>query len=164
MLVAQDAHIHLGARSVYLAPLPGHTDNSIGAFVEGDKILFAGDAMLPVPHFVWGSSEDCAKSLRAIQLLKPESVVQGHGQLLLRGELAEVIEASLHYLQCVEDRVREHVDSGAPEASLLDIDIESCGISRVPLDGLVQYLHRENLRALRDGLLSGPDYDDGVAS
>jgi len=152
ILFEHDAYIHLGSRSIYIMPLPGHTHSSLGAFVEGDKILFAGDAMLPVPHFVWGSLEDYAQSLRVIQGLKPESVVQGHGQLLLRGELAEEIESSLHYLDCVRDRVQRVADRGASESALLDIDIESCGKSRVPLDGLVQYLHRENLHALHSRL------------
>jgi len=143
-----DTYIHLGARSLHITALPGHTNNCIGALVEGDKILFAGDAMLPVPYFVWGNPEDSARSLRRIRELKPESVLQGHGQLLLRGELAYEIESSLHYLECIQERVQRLVQQGAPESALLDIDIESCGKSRVPLDGLVRYLHRENLFAL----------------
>lgn len=144
----QDAHIHLGNRSLYLTALTGHTSNNIGVMVEGDKILFASDAMLPVPHIVWGDVQDSARALRTIRALKPESVVQGHGQLLLRGELALEIESSLRYLQCIQERVQELIQKGAPESALRDIDIESCGKSRVPLDGLVQYLHHENLRAL----------------
>jgi glyoxylase-like metal-dependent hydrolase (beta-lactamase superfamily II) len=148
----QDAYVHLGNRSLYLTPLTGHTSNNIGVLVEGDKILFAGDAMLPVPHVVWGDPQDSARSLRTIRALKPESVVQGHGQLLLRGELALEIESSLRYLQCIQERVLELVQKGAPESAVLNIDIESCGKSRVPLDGLVQYLHRENVLALYDQL------------
>ena len=150
-----DAHIHLGARSLYITTLPGHTNNSIGALVEGDKILFAGDAMLPVPHFVWGDIRDSARSLRTIRTLKPESVIQGHGQLLLRGELAYEIESSLEYLRCLEERVERLVQKGGPQSELYQIDIESCGKSRVPLDGLVQYLHRENLQALFARLKGG---------
>jgi glyoxylase-like metal-dependent hydrolase (beta-lactamase superfamily II) len=143
-----DTHIHLGARSLCITALPGHTHDCIGVLVEGDKILFAGDAMLPVPHFVWGDLEDCARSLRAMRALKPEIVVQGHGQLLLRGELAHEIESSLKYLECAEQQVRRLVESGGSQSSLREIEIESCGKSRVPLDGLVQHLHRENLSAL----------------
>jgi len=143
-----DMYIHLGDRSLLLTPLAGHTADSIGVMIEGDKILFAGDAMLPVPHVVWGDVEHTAHSLRTIRTLKPESVIQGHGDLLLKGELAEEIESSLQYLECLEDKVQELVDKGAPESALRDVDIESCGKSRVPLDGLVQHLHRENLAAL----------------
>jgi cyclase len=143
-----DCHMHLGDRSLLLTPLPGHSKDCIGVFVEGDKILFAGDAMLPVPHFVWGNSQDSIRSLHAIRGLRPESVIQGHGQLLLRGELAIEIDSSLQYLRCVNERVQRLVQKGASESALQGIDIESCGKSRVPLDGLVQYLHQENLLAV----------------
>ncbi len=156
-----DTYVHLGARSLHVSALPGHTDNSIGVMVEGDKILFAGDAMLPVPHFVWGSVEASAKSLRAIKGLKPESVIQGHGPLLLRGELAHEIESSLRYLECIQQKVRRLVEKGGSESALLEIDIEACGKSRVPLDGLVQYLHRENLYALYSKLRAGVKSNEG---
>jgi glyoxylase-like metal-dependent hydrolase (beta-lactamase superfamily II) len=148
----QETYIHLGARSLHIIPLAGHTDDSIGVMVEGDKILFAADAVLPVPHFVWGSLEDTVRSLRAIRALKPASVVQGHGQLLLRGELAQEIESSLHYLASLKRQVRQLVREGRPQSDLLAIDIESCAKSRLPLDGLVQYLHRENLYSLYETL------------
>ncbi len=143
-----DMYIHLGDRSLLLTPLPGHTTDSIGVLIEGDKILFAGDAMLPVPYFVWGDAGHIAHSLRTIRTLKPESVIQGHGDLLLKGELVEEIESSMRYLECVTAKVKELADQDAPESALRTIDIESCGKSRVPLDGLVQHLHRENVAAL----------------
>ena len=109
--------------------------------------------MLPVPHVVWGDLEESARSLHAIRALKPESVIQGHGQLLLRGELAIEIESSLYYLRCVRQKVQRLVREGAPESALLGIDIEACGKSRVPLDGLVQQLHQDNLFALYSHLM-----------
>ncbi|MGQ9492678.1 MAG: MBL fold metallo-hydrolase [Anaerolineae bacterium] len=143
-----DLFIHLGNRTLYLTPLPGHTKDSIGVMIEGDRILFAGDSVLPVPYIVWGDLDATVQSLRAVRALKPESVIQGHGILLLKGELAEEIESSLHYLQAIAEKVQKLVQEGAPESALAGIDIESCGKSRVPLDGLVQYLHQENLIAL----------------
>ena len=156
-----DMFIHLGERSLFLTPLPGHTQDGIGVMIEGDKILFAGDAVLPVPHIVWGDAEDTVRSLRAVRTLKPESVIQGHGDLLLKGELAEEIESSIHYLDCITERVRELVSMGAPQSALQDVDIESCGKSRVPLDGLVQFLHRDNLIALYSRLTHPNDPSNG---
>jgi cyclase len=143
-----DMYLHLGHRSLYLVHLPGHTNDSIGVFVEGAKILFAGDAVLPVPYIVWGDPEATIRSFGTVRALRPDSVVQGHGQLLLRGELAEEIESSTHYLRCINDRVRQVVEQDAPSSALYNIDIESCGKSRIPLDGLVRLLHEENLFAL----------------
>jgi glyoxylase-like metal-dependent hydrolase (beta-lactamase superfamily II) len=152
-----DMYIHLGDRSLFLTPLPGHTLDSIGVLIEGDKILFSGDAMLPVPYIVWGDAGHTAHSLRTIRGLKPESVIQGHGDLLLKGELAEEIESSMRYLECITTKVKELVEADAPESALRTIDIESCGKSRVPLDGLVQHLHRENLAALYSQLKSAEE-------
>jgi glyoxylase-like metal-dependent hydrolase (beta-lactamase superfamily II) len=146
----RDMFVHLGERSLCLTPLPGHTPDCIGVFIEGDKILFAGDAMLPVPHVAWGDIETSARSLSAIRALKPDTVIQGHGQLLLRGELAIEIESSLKYLNCIKEKVQQLVHRGASESDVLGIDIEACGKSRVPIDGLVQQLHRHNLLALYD--------------
>lgn len=148
----RDMYVHLGQRSLFLTPLPGHTSDCIGVYVEGDKILFAGDAMLPVPHVAWGEIEACARSLQTIRTLKPDTVIQGHGQLLLRGELAIEIESSLKYLKCIKEKVQQLLHKGASEGDVLRLDMEACGKSRVPLDGLVQQMHRHNLLALYDRL------------
>ena len=43
---------------------------------------------------------------------------------------------------------REVIRRGDPPSALRDIDIESCGKSRIPLDGLVSKLHLDNLVTL----------------
>jgi glyoxylase-like metal-dependent hydrolase (beta-lactamase superfamily II) len=40
----------LGDRILKLVPLPGHTLDGIGIYIEGEKILFAGDAVMALPH------------------------------------------------------------------------------------------------------------------
>ncbi len=148
IVVESDAYIHLGDRSLYITPLPGHTRDSIGVMVEGDRILFAGDAVLPVPYIVWGDAANSINSLRAVRALRPESVVQGHGDLLLKGELGEELESSIRYIETLVEAVQSMVSQNAPQSAVARIDIESCGKSRVPLDGLVQHLHRENAIAV----------------
>ncbi len=140
--------IHLGKRTLRLAHLPGHTGDSIGVMVEGDRILFSGDAVMPVPYIPWGNREQLRKSLAAVLSMKPEMIVQGHGEILLRGEVADTIESSVKYLDNIENRVAEVVKRGGSEADLGKIDIEACGRSRIPLDGLVSHLHQANLRAI----------------
>jgi cyclase len=161
----QEMYIHLGERALHLVSLPGHTRDSIGLMVEGERILFAGDAVLPVPHIVFGDVQQTLHSLRTVRSLRPESVVQGHGQLLLKGELNEELESSTQYLEAIVEKVRLLVQQGAPMTALRQIDIESCGKSRVPLDGLVQYLHAENLVALyssMSGHISRSDPPSGM--
>ena len=44
--------------------------------------------------------------------------------------------------------------SGIPRTGILDITIEECGLSRIPLGGLVQKLHQANLLTLYDAYRS----------
>jgi len=140
-----ELYVHLGARTLHLMHTPGHTDDSIVVMVEGDKILFTGDIVMPVPYIVWGDRAKSVEALQFVQDLKPENIVQGHGDILLRGELRQDIEDSICYLNSIYERVKKLVDSNAPESRLAQIDIETCGKSRIPLDGLVRQLHQANL-------------------
>ena len=144
----EEMHLHFGRRSLRLCHLPGHTADSVGVLVEGDRILFSGDAVMPVPYIPWGSREQLRGSLAEVLAMKQEMIVQGHGEILLRGEIGETVEASIAYLDNIEQHVDEVVRRGGSEADLRKIDIESCGCSRIPLDGLVSQLHQANLRAL----------------
>ena len=149
----EELTLRLGKKSVQLMLVSGHTADSIAAYVKEDKVLFAGDAVMPVPYSVWGDRGEMIESLRAIGELPLENVVQGHGEVLLRGEVAETLETSISYLETIYERVRKVVAAGRPPEVLSKIDIESCGKSRIPLNGLVQQLHEANLRSLYDSLV-----------
>jgi cyclase len=141
----RELELHLGDRSLHLMHAPGHTRDSIVIMIEGDKILFTGDLVMPVPYIVWGDWEQFRGSLRFLQDLKPESIVQGHGDILLRGELRQDLIDSLGYLDTIEGHVRDLVARRGAPSELQKIDIESCGKSRIPLDGLVKKLHQANM-------------------
>lgn len=144
--------IHLGGKNMRLMRMPGHAADLIAVYVEEDKVLFASDAVMPVPYIVWGNWEKAIESLRAIGRMGLESIVQGHGEVLLRGEINSAIESSIAYLKSIYEKVREKVTAGASRQELEQIDIESCGKSRIPLGGLVQKMHLANLRFLYDSL------------
>jgi cyclase len=146
----QEMTLRLGDRTMQLISLPGHTPDSIGVYVEEDKILFAGDAVMPVPYIVGGDRAAMIDSLRAIGQLSLENIVQGHGEVILRGEVEEALETSIFYLETIYEKVKEAVEAGAPPESVAGIDIEQCGKSRIPLNGLVQQLHEANLLYLYD--------------
>lgn len=146
----QGVTLRLGDRTMRLMPLPGHTSDSIGVYVEEDKILFTGDAVMPVPYIVEGDREALIDSLRAIGQLSLENIVQGHGEIILRGEVEGVLRTSIFYLETIYDKVKEVVEAGASPESLAEISIEQCGKSRIPLNGLVQQLHEANLLYLYD--------------
>jgi glyoxylase-like metal-dependent hydrolase (beta-lactamase superfamily II) len=104
--------------------------------------------MLPVPTIFDGDLETLVKSLERLKDLPIESVVQGHGEVILRGEVSDRIDEAVTYLYRIQDLVSEAVAEGRPQESLHEHDIESCGLSRIPLNGLVQQLHMANLMAL----------------
>ena len=129
--------------------MPGHTSDSVVVYVEGEKVLFAGDTVMPIPHIVWGDREEMKRSMQAILALKPDIVVQGHGQVLLRGEMRRTIASNTAYLDTIYEATRDVVLRGGSLDDLADdLSIERCGKSRLPLDGMVERLHRDNLNAL----------------
>ncbi len=148
MTVENSLRLSLGQQSLRLLHLPGHSADGIGVYIEGEKALVAGDCIMPVPYFVGGNRHELASTMRRIQEMEPDFVIAGHGSVLLRGEVDETIEASIAYMQTIEQRVRRIVEKGQPPSTLREIDIESCGLSRIPLDGMVSKLHLENLIAL----------------
>ena len=131
---------------------PGHSADSLSVLLREDRILFAGDMMMPLPHFVDGDIEVLARSMQGIPSMVLENVVQGHGELVLRGEIDDAVRSNLKYLDTVRKKVESLVKRGKPRAAVRDIDIESCGKSRIPLNGQVTQLHTANLLALYDRL------------
>jgi len=83
-----------------------------------------------------------------MRALRPSLLVQRHGDVRLREEITAEIHRSIDYLYNIVERVREVIRRGDPPSALRDIDIESCGKSRIPLDGLVSKLHLDNLVTL----------------
>jgi glyoxylase-like metal-dependent hydrolase (beta-lactamase superfamily II) len=148
MAFDREMHLHLGDAHLRLFHTPGHTADGISAFYAEEKILIGGDAMMPVPHIVHGDAEQLKASLKAMRALRPSFLVQGHGDVLLRGEITESIDENIAYLNSIVERVRDVIKRGDAPSSLRAIDIESCGKSRIPLDGLVAKLHLDNLVTL----------------
>ncbi len=144
--------VHLGNKTVELRHSPGHSPDSIVALIREDRVLFAGDTMMPVPYFVDGSYDDFVSSLHALRKGGFENIVQGHGEVVLRGEAEEIIQGNLDYLAAVRQHVEAALEAGEPIEALGKVSIELCGKSRIPLNGLVQDLHQANLRALYQAL------------
>jgi hypothetical protein len=71
--------------------------------------------------------------------------VQGHGDILLRGEVTSSIDANVNYLVDIQKLVDRLMAEGATKHDLLEYDIEQFNRSRIPLGGLVQQFHANNL-------------------
>jgi cyclase len=143
-----DLLLRLGEKTIHLMHAPGHTPDGIVVHLREDKVLVAGDIMTPVPFLARGETGQLIKSMRMIKSLNLENVIQGHGGVLLRGEIDETVDSNIAYIRSVERRVKALVEKGQPRSALSTIDIESVGKSRIPLGGLVQRLHTANLEYL----------------
>jgi cyclase len=141
-------NIHIGDKNIMMEHRPGHSPDLICVLVVEDRILFASDTAMPVPTIFDGSYSDLSNSLSALLEMNLDGVVRGHGEVILRGEVENLINSDLSYLGNIRKAVREVVNRGEPEATLERITIESCGKSRLPLNGFVTDLHQANLRKL----------------
>jgi glyoxylase-like metal-dependent hydrolase (beta-lactamase superfamily II) len=141
-------HLYLGNKSFELWQTPGHSQDSIVCLVKEDRVLLAADTLMPIPYFVDGSFEDYVTSLTGLRSGNFENVIQGHGDVILRGEIEEKIESDLEYLHALRNAVDTALTSGDPDKALKAIDIERCGKSRILLNGAVEQLHRQNVLAL----------------
>lgn len=143
-----DLLLRLGEKTIHLMHAPGHTPDGLMVHLREDKVLVASDTVTPVPLIAQGDPAALTKALKEIRDMNLENVVQGHGGVLLRGEIEETVDSSIAYLHNIEKRVKAIVEKGQPRSALKSIDIESCGKSRIALGGLVQRLHMANLESL----------------
>jgi glyoxylase-like metal-dependent hydrolase (beta-lactamase superfamily II) len=146
----EEMGFRLAERLIRLIHVPGHTQDSVMVYVEDSRVLFAGDTIMPVPSIVDGDLDAFRASLRKVAALPIENMVQGHGEVILRGEVQDVVRANLTYLNVIEALVTKAIKSGKSREALRRVSIESCGLSRIPLNGLVQQIHVANLLALYD--------------
>ncbi|NSW52113.1 MAG: MBL fold metallo-hydrolase [Anaerolineae bacterium] len=140
--------LQVGKKHLTIFPTPGHSPDGISVLIEEDRVLFAGDVFLPVPFIVDGDITQMRETLRLIGTISLENVVQGHGDVILRGEILDAIEDNLAYLEKIEAVVNKTITEGKPQDSLQKVQIDSCGKSRIFLNGIAEQLHQSNLRSL----------------
>ena len=140
--------LRVGKKNLIISQSRGHSLDGIAVLVEEDRILFAGDAFMPLPYIVDGDIDELMASIKYIGRMGLENIVQGHGDIILRGEIDAAVKENSNYLTCIKKAVKA-ASRRKNAIELLDqITIEECGKSRVYLGGLAQTLHQRNLRAL----------------
>lgn len=149
-------NLRVGKKSLNIIPLPGHTVDNIGVLVEEDRVLFAGDAAMSLPSIVEGDVDDLTSSLKRMAKMGLENIIQGHGDIVLRGEIDNFIKDNLAYLSNLRKAVRKASRRKYPLEVLDEATVEACGKSRVLIGGLAAELHRRNLRALYRQLYGEP--------
>jgi len=164
--------LRVGKKNLILFPTPGHSEDGISVLIEEDRVLFAADAFLPIPYFIQGDIEKLIQTLKTFITMGLENIIQGHGDIILRGEIEDTIQQNIDYLNTLKTKVRAAVNNKYPLRAAASIDVESCGKSRVLLGGLGDSLHKNNVRwllnqyATEEGidLIDSPydDFDDDI--
>jgi cyclase len=140
--------MRVGKKNLIFSQAFGHSDDGISVLVEEDRVLFAGDAFMSLPYVVDGDIDDMLASIKRIGRLGLENIIQGHGDIILRGEIDAAVKENTNYLNNIKKAVKSAGKRKNVEEYLDEITIENCGKSRVHLGGLAETLHRRNLRAL----------------
>ena len=147
--------LRVGGKTFRLIPTPGHSEDIISVYVEEDKVLFASDNVMSVPVVLDGDIEVMKASLRRLMDLGAESIVRGHGEVILRGEVQSGLQETIDYLDEIYGLAEEAVEEGRDREWLAELDAEDSGLSRVALDGRAQQLHTANLQYLYDQIKQG---------
>ena len=140
--------MRVGKKNLIFSQAFGHSEDGISVLVEEDRVLFAGDAFMSLPYVVDGDIDEMISSIKRIGRLGLENIIQGHGDIILRGEIDAAVKENLNYLNNIKKAVKSAGKRKNVDEYLDAITIEDSGKSRVHLGGLAETLHRRNLRAL----------------
>ncbi len=140
--------LRVGKKNLIIASASGHSEDGISVLVEEDRILFAGDSFMPIPYIVDGDIDENITSIKKVSRMGLENIVQGHGDIILRGEIDAAVKENLNYLTTIKKSVKSIARKKNVDELIEEITIESCGKSRVYLGGLAKSLHQRNLYAL----------------
>lgn len=143
-----ELNLRVGKKNLTILPAPGHSEDGIAVLVEEDRVLFAGDSFMPVPYIVDGDIDDIAASIKRIGRMGLENIVQGHGDIILRGEIDAAVKENLAYISNIKKFARAAARRKSSEDVLESAGLEESGKSRVYLGGLAESLHKRNMQAL----------------
>lgn len=141
-------NLRVGKKNLILLPAAGHSEDGIAVLVEEDRVLFAGDAFMPLPYIVDGDLDEIAASIRKMGRMGLENIVQGHGDIILRGEIEAAVKENLAYLANIKKFARAAARRKTAADPLEGAGLEDSGKSRVYLGGLAEALHRRNMLTL----------------
>ncbi|MBX7214199.1 MAG: MBL fold metallo-hydrolase [Thermoflexales bacterium] len=148
--------LRLPGKTLELIRLPGHTPDSIVVLLQEEKLLFAGDTVMALPTVSDGEADLPAlrQALEAVSGMQLDCIVQGHGEIILRGEIRDAIRRGQHYLETLAARIDKMVEVDAPRSEAAKLPIEQCGMTRVVLNGNAGELHMANAVAYYDRQLA----------
>jgi hypothetical protein len=103
---------------------------------------------MPLPFIVDGDLEQYIQTNQGFTNMGLENIIQGHGNIILRGEIEEKVKENITYLKAIKKAVVTANRRDNPLDVLDNISVEACGKDRILIGGLASELHRRNLRSL----------------
>ncbi len=142
--------IRIGNKTVHLIHSPGPAPDTSVAYVPEEKVLFASDLIMHIPMICHDHSniEAYKTSLYKLYDFNLEVIVQGHGDILLRGEVTSSIDRAYNYLVHIEELVQETCVMGGTLEDMLSRDLSEFDISTIPMGDMIRAIHRANLAYL----------------
>lgn len=140
--------LQVGKKHLKIFPVSGSSPDCVAVLVREDRVLFASDAFMPLPYIVEGDADQLTETIKMIGTMSLENIVQGHGDIILRGEIDGAVRSNISYLSAIKKVVKAAAKRKNPNPKLQEATVESCGKSRIVLGGLVEDLHKRNLVAL----------------
>ncbi|MFH8491828.1 MBL fold metallo-hydrolase [Streptomyces longisporoflavus] len=135
------ATLHVGGLTAELMHVgPAHTTSDIVVWLPEQRVLFAGDVLLPgcTPFVLMGSLSGTLEAITRLRALDPAVVVGGHGPVAG----PEVLDATRDYLLWVRDTARAGLAAGlSPLQTARESDLGPYAGLRDP-ERLVANLHR----------------------
>jgi cyclase len=135
---SEELCVDMGGRTVRFFPTPGHSEDSVSAFVEEERVLIGGDAVVTgiVPAIGDGDGATLEASLRRLAEMEIEVLVAGHGPVLYGAErIRDWLEWEADYLGGVRQRVEQMLVGGADENAAADaVDFGEFVGERLPED------------------------------
>jgi glyoxylase-like metal-dependent hydrolase (beta-lactamase superfamily II) len=116
--------LSLGNKEIEIIHTPGHTPDSIVAYLKDEHVIIAGDAVMELPFFWFGDSKPLLASLKKIQSIDGRArIIQGHGGICS----PKKIDDDVSYIENLRDLVQKYFDSGKSEKEAEnEIRLEDC--------------------------------------
>lgn len=143
----QETRITIGDIAIDLFHLEGHTPDSIVAHIKDSQVLIAGDNVMELPFIAYGDSAKLVSSLKEIEKLNVNQIIQGHGGTCEMEKLRE----DIGYLESIQDRVRKAMSSGISIDDVANLPIEGFLSERRAKNLHPAYkeaIHKENMRTI----------------
>lgn len=128
----------LGDKQVRLFPTPGHSQDGISLYLEKERLLIAGDAVVTsiVPAIGDGDSRILEASLQKLLALDIEILLPGHGRALMGAEqVQDWLQWVISYLQSVRSHIQAALKQGQPPDDIIaQINYDATINGRLPKD------------------------------